>query len=374
MTNLKNNASRSTEGIIYQFLAALNACFDLAPDEEIYIERFGDVTVSHDSQTEVKTTAGNLTEKSENLWKTLNNWLQEKFEVGHYNSLFLLTTQKISKKSSLAEWNEKSPHQKLAILKAAGGDYKSKGKSESILRLIKEVLAEDKEKKLLLVLGKFQILSRAPSSKDLYNHILATRLMSIPDKNKKVVADALFGYVCSKNDRPGDGWVITYKDFAEVLGNLTQTYCPKNFQFPNIEISDPEPANFEERNFVKKIREIECEEEILDAIKDYLKTNEAITQFFQHYSCSPDDLSTYSNELLQLFRRKYRSKVRRLDRENPIDLSQDFYSEMTTTVPSSKISVDWPDTPMYFRNGTLHELRDSDEHDLRWLVCECMNT
>lgn len=41
---LRNNASSSAQGIIFQFLVALEYCFKMKKGEVIYIERFGDIT------------------------------------------------------------------------------------------------------------------------------------------------------------------------------------------------------------------------------------------------------------------------------------------------------------------------------------------
>ena len=51
---IKNNASVSIKALIYQFYIALDKCFDLLQGQSLYIETYGDVTISGESQSEVK--------------------------------------------------------------------------------------------------------------------------------------------------------------------------------------------------------------------------------------------------------------------------------------------------------------------------------
>ena len=88
-SKLKHDASSSIDGTIYQFYIAIDKCFELLDGEKVIIEKYGDVTVSDKYQIEVKHYQEDLTDLHENIWKTIDNWLQNAFDVSHYKNLIL---------------------------------------------------------------------------------------------------------------------------------------------------------------------------------------------------------------------------------------------------------------------------------------------
>ncbi len=76
---LKNDATPSVLGIIYQFYVALEYCFQLTSGQKLYVEKYGDITISKSNQTEVKKNKEVLTDMHDNIWKTLSNWFQKDF-------------------------------------------------------------------------------------------------------------------------------------------------------------------------------------------------------------------------------------------------------------------------------------------------------
>lgn len=373
MKKLTNNASYVAHGFIYQFYVALDSCFDLAPGEAIYIETFGDVTSPNEFQAEVKTSSIPLRENSDNLWKTLNNWMQSGFKVETYKHLYLITTQKIAPKSKLKNWNNETFQQKLEILKEAAKEFEEKKKTStgcSDKQLwINNVLDPAKSEKLILTLERFEILSDSKSLKDKCSHMASVKLKLIPTENREKVLNELFGFVCSKSVGRDDGWKITYEDFTQACQNLSATYGKKGFVFPEVEIRNSDPKDYSERNFVKKIQEIQCdEEEIGDAVRDFLKTKETIARLLSDYSCSKESLDSFEKVILDLFERTYRSKRKYLESMDAILLSQKFYDEMTVKPPKEKLPPLEGTAPIYFRNGVIHGLTDSEDYNLKWLI------
>jgi hypothetical protein len=120
---LVNNSTKTFKPIIYQFLVALEKCFEMQDDESIWIEKYGDVTNSNGEQIEVKDYQNDLTNLDHNVWKTLKNWLDDGFDISQYHSLILLTTQTVSKISRFIGWNKKSKDDKLKILKSIEKDF-----------------------------------------------------------------------------------------------------------------------------------------------------------------------------------------------------------------------------------------------------------
>ncbi|MDR1878101.1 MAG: hypothetical protein LBQ64_00880, partial [Bacteroidales bacterium] len=157
MAKQLNNATASIKGIIYQFLVALKKCFELQEKESVYIETFGDVSVfgEETEQIEAKFYKDDLTDMDSNVWNTLNNWLDDNFDLESFKSLVLLTTQKIKPKSSWYGWNEKTTAAKLLTLEEIRIEYsKKKKKSEDTQNLLNSVFDNSKKEKLKLVVGK----------------------------------------------------------------------------------------------------------------------------------------------------------------------------------------------------------------------------
>lgn len=104
---------------MFQFLVALERCFEMQEGQSVYIERFGDVSVigeENSTQIESKYYKRDLHDLDENIWNTISNWTDISFPVDSFSSLVLLTTQKIGAKSKWNGWNEKSLTERIAIL------------------------------------------------------------------------------------------------------------------------------------------------------------------------------------------------------------------------------------------------------------------
>ena len=64
--------------MIFQFLVALERCFEMQEGQSVYIERFGDVSViggEEAMQIESKYYKRDLFDLDENVWNTISNWI-----------------------------------------------------------------------------------------------------------------------------------------------------------------------------------------------------------------------------------------------------------------------------------------------------------
>ena len=171
-SKLKHDASSSIAGTFYQFYIALDKCFELVDGEKVIIEKYGDVTVSDKYQIEVKQYQEDLTDLHENIWKTIDNWLQNAFDVSHYKNLILLTTQKFGVRSSFKEWNSIDKYKKKQIMDDIAQKYnQQENKSKSTEKLLNSVLDATKTVKLLDILEKFIILDSSAEDSTCYERI-----------------------------------------------------------------------------------------------------------------------------------------------------------------------------------------------------------
>ena len=120
MSKLKSDSTSTIKGLLFQFLVALEKCFEMQQGESVYIETYGDVSVLgnllNSKQIESKLYKKSLTDLDKNVWKSIYNWMSEDFPIDTFSSLVLLTTQKVPIGSTWLNWNEKDPSKRMETL------------------------------------------------------------------------------------------------------------------------------------------------------------------------------------------------------------------------------------------------------------------
>ncbi len=361
--SLKHDSTKTFRPIIYQFLVALEKCFEMQDAESVWIEKYGDVTSSNGEQIEVKDYEKKLTDLDHNIWKTLKNWLDDAFDISHYHSLILLTTQTISPTSKFIDWNKKDKNEKLEILKSIAKEYKAqKSKSDSTQKLLDTVLNPVKADKLLKILNKFIIISEKEDDKTLYKKLIETRTDGILDEKRKEYIDSLLGYII-KPDITAGGWKIKNRDFRKKTKSLIETYNSQTVVFPKIEVPSVTDDTINEHSsylFIKKIEDIDYNEIKSEAIQDFLYTRLAISDELKNFEISKKEYDSYEQEVLQSFKTKYRKALRDANSSNFINKSKDLYDYATGETPQNFYKFN--DTPKSYRNGILHEIANDEEN------------
>lgn len=366
---LLHDSTETFKPIIYQFYIALEKCFELVDGESVYIETYGDVTVSSDTQIEVKDYKKDLTDLDHNIWKTLKNWLDINFDESHYKTLILLSTQNLSSNTSFKEWNIKDKNQKLQVLKDIETKFNTKTKqSKSTKELLETVMDKAYEDKLLNILEKFVIDSSALNDEAQYE-MLKQRYIKIISINKDNVIDALSGYIISPFIT-SNRWEITYQMFSEKFSSLVEEYASTTKIFPKkystIQLSEEEEESHSEHQFVKKIEEINYHEVKTEAISDFVHTRKIIAEELQKYQVSREHYKGYENEIHRSYLAQYRNACLDANLSNQIKNSKKLYNAVTGR--EAQPFKNFNDTPIYFRNGLLHEIADdkNNEKNIVW--------
>jgi len=359
---LINDSTKTFKPIIYQFLIALEKCFEMQDDESIWIEKYGDVTSSSRIQIEVKNYQKNLTDLDHNVWKTLKNWLDDNFDATKYKNLILLTTQTISKSSKFINWNTKNKDEKYQILDLISEEFnKQKEKSDLTQKLLNDILKPDKNHKLLEILEKFTIQSKSDNDEVLYKKLKETRTDGILEEKKDEYLDSLIGYIIKPEITSG-GWEIKNKDFRQKTKSLIETYTSTTKVFPKIEIPLITNDIIKEHQsylFVQKIEDIDYCEVKSEAISDFIYSRTVLNEELKNYEISKKEYRHYENELLKSFQVKRRNALLDVNSSNRINKSKKLYNDTTGEVAPNFYNFN--DTPKSYRNGILHELaNDSD--------------
>ncbi|MEZ8147708.1 hypothetical protein [Enterovibrio norvegicus] len=371
---MKHSATASAEGFIYQFYEAIEWCHELKEGQRIYIESYGDIATSENSNIEVKNVAGNLTDKGECFWKTLANWLEPSFDDSNYSKLILLTTQKIANKSKLKDWNNKSYEEKLEIIThIINKDFdeyekkqikhledNKKNKKPTKNSQIERVRKNKNNDKINRVLDKFLIADSSPAIDERYKELCDLYCKGILKKNHKLYINSLVGFIVSPDAR-GKKWSITYDDFCNEVSFLCQTYSSGSRIFPTRNTT-VDPNDYSEHLFLRKIKDISHHEAIDRACTDYANSLLIVNESFS--SGEPKNrYNTFIDEVNSSFDVLYRKHARRCGENIDLD-SQDFYDEFSLYSPP--VIQGYDSTLSSFRNGVIHIKMDDHETNKKW--------
>ena len=377
---LTNDASASTKGTVYHLYTTVLKCFEMDKSQKVIVERFGDVTKSGEEQIELKHYSDPLTDSHLNFWKTLHNWMHSDFDEVKYSSLILQTTQDFGSTATIGKWNLSTNSERLSMLAKIHNDAEIReskrvktpsGSNRTIpesLKYQRSVCDSSKSAKLARVAERVTIAANSPAINMLYDRLKSQRCQGILTAKQDDFLNSLIGFVASPAIVGEEIWEISYEGFAQKIRELTGQYCRDTRHFPakHMDVvdqaADQSLAACDERDFVRKIKEIEYLEVIPEAIRDCLAASHTILDEFRSYEVPADAHLRYARDVLAIFTPRYRTALR--NAKHVVKDSQDFYDQMVSQ-PSPPLH-DFIDTPIAFRNGILHLQLDDTEKNLKW--------
>ncbi len=372
---MNNTVLSSLRGYHYQILLGVYRCFDLDDNQSIWFERDGDISLRSPSpedseQIESKHYSDPLTDHHKNFWNTLNNWLKDEFHHKDYAYLFLHTTQDYGEKTNLKDWNDKNSEEKLAIIKniydSRDDSEKSEKEPTGVLKLQQQVLAKPEEK-LKEVLNKVVINDNADNLEELAQKI-KKRPTGIPENNLKLFFEGLIGFVYSGMKE--ETWGISGRAVREKIEELTSIYAPEEaFTFPQFygqEASQSEIIKYEDALFVKKIEDINYEEQIPEAVGNYAELTNSLLENLHNSPLYKEGTQQYKNQLINKFRRSYIS----------FSISQPHLDKIAQAKLLYNTVIDEPPIPMQgintvpqpYKNGLIHDAMNEEDQNLKWEI------
>ena len=335
---IRSDASPQIAGFLYQFVIAVDYCFQLQPGQSLYIEKYGDVAIksdgsfdgeANDTSVEVKLYADELGVRHHNLLNTLYNWLEDDFNYASYRNLIIYTTQPIAKNSVLTGWEKKTPEQRLKVVTNAYTAYlkdnkeKIEGKdgkkhptiSQNALmmkRVLGSVLKKDgtidenaSNERLKDLLSRVIILDSCKGLVKSYNELL--KYAKVATENlRDAYINSLLGFVISPKNME-NGWKIEEETFTKQVQLLAKEMAPQSMVFPDAPDITVKEEEYDDALFVKKLRAIDYKR-ITQAVIDFAKTTGLLTGEFDRPSAEKN-LANYQEEILRRYHLKYDTAV-----------------------------------------------------------------
>ena len=375
---MKQNATATAKGFIYQFYEAINWCWKLKKGQKLFIETFGDISISSDSNIEVKNVQGTLTDMGECFWKTLGNWLDESFIESDYNALILITTQELSHQSRLLSWNESNKKERFEILNyiitkdyekysTNVEEYKNKKyldkniKKPKLNKYVDKIRKEIQSDKLSKIVNKFIIMDSSPLFESIYSDICDVYGKGVLKRNVESFINAQIGYIISPMST-NNNWEITYDDFTNEVRHLTQTYMSGSRIFPSSKQKIMNITAYQTHMFVDKIHDINYSSEIDAACTDYASSLSIINDSFSSGELK-NRYESYLDEVNYNFDRLYKKSSRNCTSNIELD-SQDFYDDCHLLEATAFSGYEA--TQKSFRNGVLHIQMNDPSKNKKW--------
>ena len=333
--------------------------------ESVYIETFGDVSVlggDNPTQIESKCYKTDLTDLDENVWNTIHNWMRDGFPIEKFSSLFLLTTQKVGKKTEWRDWNKKGFEDKLKTFYRIKECFdKKKRRSEKLKSMMDNIFDTSKRKRLEEIIKKLFIDCLNTNDEQFYKSLL-NRGKSIPKIQRSKYINSLLGWII----RPQKKWTISNEDFEKEAQEIAEKLRENTVVFPDkLRLTDIKHEEYEENAFVRKIKDIEYEEVIPEAVDDYVHTVLLIEQELRESLAIRTQFEEYEKSVEKRYRTEYRKASRINETKEPLKRSQDLYDNVT--LANDGTFHTYNSVPSYFHNGVMQILAD-DKDDIVWLL------
>lgn len=373
MVKVNHSAKETNLSFYYQTLVGLDKCFELKEGESIYFEKDGDVSFIdknglNATNIEVKHYSDNLTDNHENFWKTLKNWLAPEFKQEQYRFLMLCTTQPYGRDTLFENWNNENIDGRFHIIMDIINRRDMDSDDSKMAKIQKNIqdIIQSEEMKFKEVVSKIVLLTEYGGISQLEDKI-CNRLFNISQEYHFEYLENLIGFVYMQAQKNND-WVIEYDAFNKKNLELTSHYSKLPFVFPklNHKMANPDEVDeHQDKLFVSKIKDIDYDEVVPEAIGCYLELINSLNDSFKKNPGYKSYTDSYRDELVVRLHRKYRTAVRKKTD------SKDFYDEVFNETPFT-INTNIASNSIH-RDGLIHEIMDMEkvhidntQIDLRW--------
>lgn len=367
MDKIGFDSTSTVKGFLFQFLVALEKCFEMQEGQSVYIERFGDVSLvgkAGSEQIESKYYEKDLTDLDKNVWNTLANWMDDSFELDKFSALVLLTTQKVGARSKWRDWNNKSISDRKIILNEIHNSFdKKRDKSEELQRIMNKVFDAEKSSRLDEIAKKLTIDHLSMDGMSYYKKLRDVHARHIPKIQRSAYINALYGYIINPHI-VDNNWQITYDGFAREEKELSKKLQENTAVFPEKKnLGDINTDEYLNNTFVSKIQDINYQEVIPEAVSDYVHTGQLILDDIETSPTIKASYDAYEKDLEQIYKAKYRKQCRNCTTSNIIIKSKDLYDDVMGSNDGTFHT--FSSVHQYFHNGVMQILAN-EKSEIVW--------
>lgn len=385
----RSDASSQIAGFLYQFIVALDYCFQLSPGQSLYIEKYGDVAIKDDGSydgeqgkdvcVEIKMYADELDVNHHNLLNTLYNWMEDDYNFEKYQTLIVYTTQKIAKKSPLQGWNSKKTEERVRIVTGCFNKYltdnkakiedKDASKYKTIKKNAKQMRRVIGTDKLSSLLERVVIVDSCKNLEQAYNGLMKYAKVATENLQKTFI-NCLLGFIISPKNMK-NGWRIDFDKFTAQVQLLAVEMAPQSITFPDAPDVTVKDGEYDDSLFVQKLKQIESDR-ITDAVMDFAKTTGLLAKELDRPSAEKN-LADYQTELLQIYNLKHEIAVDELAMKGEVTndyvkiASRVFYNQILLAARIPQFAP-FGVTKPYFSNGMCHYMANDKEQNIKWLL------
>ena len=385
----RSDASSQIAGFLYQFIVALDYCFQLSPGQSLYIEKYGDVAIKDDGSydgesgkdvsVEIKMYADEIDVNHHNLLNTLYNWMEDDFDFENYQTLIVYTTQKIAKKSPLQGWNSKKTEERVRIVTGCFNKYltdnkakiedKDASKYKTIKKNAKQMQRVIGTDKLSSLLERVVIVDSCKNLEQAYNGLMKYAKVATENLQETFI-NCLLGFIISPKNMK-NGWRIDYDKFTAQVQLLAVEMAPQSITFPDAPDVTVKDGEYDDSLFVQKLKQIESDR-ITDAVMDFAKTTGLLAKELDRPSAEKN-LADYQTELLQIYNLKHEIAVDELAMKGEVTndyvkiASRVFYNQILLAARIPQFAP-FGVTKPYFSNGMCHYMANDKEQNIKWLL------
>lgn len=377
-TLTKYSASGPMAGYLFQCRLALLRGLYLTrknPEAIISIEKFDDIAFETDDhvnclmQAKHNITEKSLSDKSDDVWKTLLIWIEGAkhgvFELSK-TTYILITTAQCPHNSAMAKLREEACPLDIDdaynLLVLAAKDSKSKTTEKARAAFLKMTSTEAK-----LLLSRIMIIDQHPDLTNVFSEI-SSELNILAPKNAELAAQYLEGWwlgrVCEHltgQDTKGIPVYHLILKAHEIGKSLTESSLP---------INDPSELGMKEysfedelRVFVQQMRSVKITDKIVqNATSDFYRAYAQRSRWSRENLILEDELSQYDDKLEDTWRRKFDAEVLIAAPQSETEKIQIgrklFFWATQESTPLRNVVEKW------ITAGSYHGLADQDK--VRW--------
>ncbi|MCB9460150.1 MAG: DUF4297 domain-containing protein [Anaerolineaceae bacterium] len=372
------SARASMRGYDYQKRYALYLLLSKThPDTSVAIEILDDVDYVEGSETTTvqlkhKTGNANLTDKSEDLWKTISLWsnLLKSNSVDGNGTLLLATTEGLpTNRESLVVLLSVPPTNRdlekiVSRLNTTAGSIKNK-KIVDYAKAFQELSDANK----LILANSILVQTDQPSIQQIEQDIKNT--LQVRDEILASVYEDLLGWWITRVDYHLDATStdrITRRELRYRIDEISDKYAPDNLPI-NFAYSDlPEDYDVKQFNFKRQLDAIQPHERrIQQAILDYYRATEERSKWINTDLINYPELDKYEKLLVEAWQlRKAQLEDELPTWQDSEDEMQRFGREILRWVEDSNIPIRSRVTAIHITRGSFHMLANRDEPRVWW--------